>query len=196
MRSVRFGLRLLAAVLTFAAGVLLVAAWLAYPTGDVTHLEDTDCFRTEPAVTSVRCTPPAAPLNLCEVSREPERYGAKIIRVRAQFIGYHLSVLYGPECNEPRLYSLVEFENGDLRRRLLDEIAKIDPAGASGDPKAEVVVIGRFEVNRPQARAAQGYFGNEEAKRRAQSGEDIFSFTVLDVERVSVGMFDPPFNPR
>ena len=187
MRSVPLRIRLLAALLTFAAGVLIVAGWLAYSPADVTHLEDPDCFRTEPGVTSVRCTPPNAPLNLCEVVREPVRYESKIIRMRAQFTGYHLPALYRPECNEPRLYMLADFESGDISRRLFDEIAETNPVSTSDNIRAEVIVIGRFELNKPQAKAALEYFGSEEMGGRARSGEDIYSFTIIDIERVVVG---------
>lgn len=196
MRSVPLRIRLLAGLLTFAAGVLIVAGWLAHRPADVTQLEDPDCFRTEPDITSVRCAPPDAPLNFCEVIREPERYRKKIIRVRAGFTGYHLPALYGPDCSEPRLFALVEFDSGDVRKRLMDEIARINPASTSGDIRAEVFFVGRFEVNSPPARTRLGYFGGEEMKGRLLAGEDIFSFTVIDVERVGAAAPEPAFSPR
>ena len=78
----------------------------------------------------------------------------------------------------------------------MDEIAKAGPARHVGDVEAEVVVVGRFELNKPSARARLEYFGSEEMKGRTRSSEDLFSLNVHDVERVAVTASEPPFSPR
>lgn len=187
MRPIRFSLRLLAAVLTFATGTLLVAAWLSYPAGDVTHLEDADCFRTEPAVTSVRCTPPDAPLDLCEVIREPERYESKIIRVRAVFAGYHHSHLFGRRCEEPESHALVDFGADDAAYNLMTRIGDLPEVKSTGQVgKVEVVVVGRFEARNPaRIKALMEWIGDEDAQRRLHPIDHYYLFTITDVEQVS-----------
>lgn len=196
MRSARLANGLAAAPAAFALGLLLVAAWAALRPGDVAHLEEVGCHRPEPGVASVRCAPPDAPLDLCDLTREPDRYEQKLVRVRARLAGYHAPALYGPACADPRRRALAEFDQLGSWLRFKEEFVKSGAARDGCCREAEVVVVGRFFTNDPRAGHVMEHFGTEEMRRLARSGEPVFALSVDELESVRFAGTRPPFEAR
>ena len=177
------------ALITFVVGVMAATFWFIYRIPAAEYLEDPNCFRPAPEeVSIVRCVPPEAPIEICDLVQSPDRYDGKIVRVRAAISGYHHQHLFDQSCSHEHTQTLVDYDSSDAGGKLIGTIAELpDLRIKEGYIRAELIVIGRFESSNAQRIAElMAWYGDEEMQRRVHPVKDKFLFTIMEVERVKI----------
>ena len=86
-----------------------------------------------------------APLQVCQIMLDPDRFSSRQIKVEGKLIGYHEPALYNPTCKREYNYVRVDFESAS-RADLVQGVGDLNGAGLhGGNFWVHVILTGRFE---------------------------------------------------
>lgn len=169
-------------LLTLAIGLTLSVLWPADPVP--WPLLDTLCGVSDIQNPLCKYSPDLREIptvDFCDLVRNPQVYDGKTIRIRGNFVpedvdSYNANAyLENPECGSDNEQIGVAYWDGHTIQKLMDYLVF-----APGSHRADVVVVGEFEV----------------AKHRneALDNERLF-FLILRTEKMSLVAPVPPNNP-